>query len=189
LSIECSRVSLLQQTRRGRQKGEHFDFAGRLSRSVFDEIGIPRDADSYLCGPSQFMADMKEALAALGIAPQRIHAEIFGGDNSKTLGVSAPRTRLLICPRRKTTPPSRVVARSGSAAYWNASKYQSILELAEACDAPSLWSCRTGVCVTTARAAWFPGQSSTDPSPSKSPPTRTYLFAVSQPVSNVVIDL
>jgi ferredoxin-NADP reductase len=66
--------------------GERFDFAGRLSRSVFDEIGIPRDADVYLCGPSHFMSDMKETLAAFGVAPRQIHAEIFSGDNSKIPG-------------------------------------------------------------------------------------------------------
>ena len=35
---------------------------------------------------------------------------------------------------------------SGIAAHWKASAYQSILELAEACDVPVRWSCRTGVC-------------------------------------------
>ena len=44
--------------------GEDFDATGHLSRSVFDEVGIPREADVYLCGPDRFMADMKEALAA-----------------------------------------------------------------------------------------------------------------------------
>ena len=46
--------------------GEDFDAAGHLSRSVFDEVGVPRDADVYLCGPTRFMAEMKEALARLG---------------------------------------------------------------------------------------------------------------------------
>src|SRR5438067_2291537 len=45
--------------------GEDFDAAGHLSRSVFDEVGIPREAGVYLCGPVRFMAEMKEALAAL----------------------------------------------------------------------------------------------------------------------------
>src|SRR5581483_5861023 len=48
--------------------GEDFDAAGRLSRSVLDAVGIPKEADVYLCGPDRFMADMKEALAALGVA-------------------------------------------------------------------------------------------------------------------------
>ena len=59
--------------------GEDFDATGHLSRSVFDEVGLPQEADVYLCGPTRFMADMKEALAAFGLAPQRIHAEIFNG--------------------------------------------------------------------------------------------------------------
>jgi ferredoxin-NADP reductase len=46
--------------------GEDFDATGHLSRSVFAEAGLPRDADVYLCGPTGFMADMKQELAALG---------------------------------------------------------------------------------------------------------------------------
>ena len=42
--------------------GEAFNAAGHLSRAVFEEAGIPREAEVYLCGPARFMADMKEAL-------------------------------------------------------------------------------------------------------------------------------
>src|SRR5258706_53676 len=73
--------------------GEDFDATGHLSRSVFDEVGIPREADVYLCGPTRFMADMKEALAALGVAPERIHVEIFNGSESMTPGVVGAATR------------------------------------------------------------------------------------------------
>ena len=69
--------------------GEDFNATGRFSRSVFDELGLPRDADVYLCGPTRFMADMKEALTALGVAPERIHIEIFNGGESMTPGVVA----------------------------------------------------------------------------------------------------
>src|SRR6185369_5876203 len=37
--------------------GEDFDATGHLSRSVFDELRVPREADVYLCGPTRFMAD------------------------------------------------------------------------------------------------------------------------------------
>ncbi|MGA2730884.1 MAG: 2Fe-2S iron-sulfur cluster-binding protein [Terracidiphilus sp.] len=37
-------------------------------------------------------------------------------------------------------------ARNAIAAHWEASAYQSILELAEACDVPVRCSCRAGVC-------------------------------------------
>jgi ferredoxin-NADP reductase len=63
----------------GDTMGEDFDAAGRLSRSVLDKVGVPRDAQAYLCGPGRFMADMKEELSALGLSPDRIHVELFNG--------------------------------------------------------------------------------------------------------------
>ena len=127
--------------------GEDFDATGHLSRSVFDAVGIPRQADVYLCGPTRFMADMKEALAALGVAPERIHAEIFNGSESMTPGVVGTATRAPHLPNDDAnTGPLVSFARSGIAVHWNASAYQSILELAEACGVLVCWSCRTGVC-------------------------------------------
>ena len=66
---------------------EDFNATGHLSRSVFDEVGVPREADVYVCGPTRFMAEMKEALAAVGVAPERIHVELFNGSESMTPGV------------------------------------------------------------------------------------------------------
>ena len=169
--------------------GEHFDFAGRLSRSVFDEIGIPRDADVYLCGPSQFMADMKETLAAFGVALQQIHAEIFSGDNSKTPGgIRATHEAPHLPADEDNTGPLVSFARSGIAAHWNASKYQSILELAEACDVPALWSCRTGVC-HNCESGLVSGTVIYRPEPLEKPATGNLLTCCSQPVRDVVIDL
>jgi ferredoxin-NADP reductase len=74
-------------------RAEDFDAAGHLSRSVFDKVGIPREADVYLCGPIRFMADMKEALGMLGVAPERIHVELFNGSESLTPGVVGTATR------------------------------------------------------------------------------------------------
>ena len=169
--------------------GENFDFAGRLSRSLFDEISIPRDADVYLCGPSQFMADMKGTLAALGVAPQRIHAEIFNGDNSKTPGgIRATHKAPHLPADEDTTGPLVSFARSGIVAHWNASKYQSILELAEACDVPALWSCRTGVC-HNCESGLVSGTVVYGPEPLEKPATGNLLICCSQPARDVVIDL
>ena len=63
---------------------EDFDATGHLSRSVFDAVGVPRDAEVYICGPTRFMEEMKEALATLGVAPERMHVEIFNGSESMT---------------------------------------------------------------------------------------------------------
>src|SRR5882757_2460117 len=93
------------------------------------------------------MTDMKEILAALDITPDRIHVEIFNGGESMTPGVVGAVTRLPHpLASDANTGPLVSFARSGVAAHWKTSGYQSILELAEACDVPVRWSCRTGVC-------------------------------------------
>ena len=59
--------------------GEDFDGSGHLSPAVFNEVRVPREADVYICGPTRFMVDMKEALATVGVAPERIQVELFNG--------------------------------------------------------------------------------------------------------------
>src|SRR5262249_30207098 len=94
--------------------GEDFDATGHLSRSVFDEVGIPREADVYLCGPTRFIADMKEALAASGVARARIHVEIFSGSESMTPGVvGAPTLAPHVPEDDASTGPLVSFARSG----------------------------------------------------------------------------
>src|SRR6185437_16013026 len=94
--------------------GEDFDAVGHLSRSVFDEVGIPREAEIYLCGPTRFMSDMKEALAALDVRPERIHVEIFNGSESMSPGVVGAALRTPHLPRDDAnTGPLVSFARSG----------------------------------------------------------------------------
>jgi ferredoxin-NADP reductase/MOSC domain-containing protein YiiM len=169
--------------------GEDFDATGHLSRSVFDQAGVPRDADVYLCGPNRFMADMKEALATLGVAPERIHAEIFNGSESMTPGVVGAVTRTPHLPKDDAdTGPLVSFARSGIAAHWKASAYQSILELAEACDVPVRWACRTGVC-HSCETGLVSGAVVYGPEPLERPADGNLLVCCSQPTSDVVIDL
>ena len=169
--------------------GEDFDATGHLSRSVFDEVGIPREADVYLCGPTRFMADMKEALAALGVAPERIHVEIFNGSESMTPGVVGAATRAPHLPKDDAnTGPLVSFARSGIAAHWKPSAYQSILELAEACDVPVRWSCRTGVC-HNCESGLVSGAVAYGPQPLEKPADGNLLVCCSQPIRDVVIDL
>jgi len=169
--------------------GEDFDASGHLSRSVFDEVGVSREADIYLCGPTRFMADMKEALATLGVPPQRIHVEIFNGSEPMTPGVVSAATRAPHPPKDDlNTGPLVSFARSGIAAHWKASAYQSILELAEACDVPVRWSCRTGVC-HSCESGLVSGAVVYRPEPLEKPAEGNLLVCCSQPVRDVVIDL
>jgi ferredoxin-NADP reductase/MOSC domain-containing protein YiiM len=169
--------------------GEDFDAVGHLSRPVFDEVGVPREADVYLCGPTSFMGQMREALASLGVKPERIHVELFNGSEPMTPGVVGSATRAPHLPKDDVnTGPLVSFARSGIAAHWNASAYQSILELAEACDVPVRWSCRTGVCHNCESGLIF-GSVAYQPDPLDPPAQGNLLICCSQPHGDVVIDI
>jgi len=169
--------------------GEDFNATGRFSQSVFDELGLPRDADIYLCGPTQFMADMKGALTALGVARERVHVEIFNGGESKTPGLVGGVTRAPHPPNDDAKTGSFVsFARSGISAHWNPSRYASILEMAEACDVPVRWACRTGVC-HNCESGLVSGAIVYEPEPLDKPADGNLLVCCSQPTSDVVIDL
>src|SRR4051794_2448387 len=79
--------------------GEDFDAAGHLSRSIFDEVGLPREADIYLCGPTRFMAEMKDMVALSGVPPERIHVELFNGSESMSPGVVSAAMRVPHLPK------------------------------------------------------------------------------------------
>jgi ferredoxin-NADP reductase/MOSC domain-containing protein YiiM/ferredoxin len=169
--------------------GTDFDAAGRLSRAAFDRAGLTQDADVYLCGPSQFMADMKAALAEHGVRPDRVHVEIFNGGESLTPGVAAAASKPPHPPTADLeTGPLVSFARSGIAAHWNSSVYQSLLELAEACDVPVRWACRTGVC-HNCESGLVSGEVAYDPQPLDLPATGDLLICCSRPAGDVVVDL
>ena len=169
--------------------GEDFDATGHLSRSVFAGFGLARDAEVYLCWPSRFMEYIKQELASFGVAPEQIHSEIFSGSASMTPGVVGGVTQAPHMPKEDSnTGPLVSFARSGIAAHWNASRYQSILELAEACDVPVRWSCRTGVC-HTCESGLISGAVVYGPEPLEMPANGNLLVCCSQPKSDIVIDL
>jgi ferredoxin len=79
-------------------------------------------------------------------------------------------------------------ARSGLAPRWDASAYRSILELAEACDVPVRWSCRTGVC-HNCESGLISGAVAYEPDPLDPPADGNVLICCSRPRGDVVIDL
>jgi ferredoxin-NADP reductase/ferredoxin len=169
--------------------GEDFDATGHLSPVALDEAGVPREADFYLCGPTRFLADMKVALTARDVAPQRVHAEIFNGGETLTPGIAAAAARVPHPPQADAdTGPLVSFARSGIAAHWNAALYPSILELAEACDVPVRWSCRSGVC-HNCESGLVSGTVSYGSEPLDMPAQGNVLVCCAAPVGDVVIDL
>jgi ferredoxin-NADP reductase len=169
--------------------GKDFDAAGHLSQTMFEKAGIPPEADVYLCGPMAFMTDMKAALTAYGVAAERVHMEIFNGSEPIRPGVVPTATRTPHVPANDSdTGPLVSFARSGIAAHWNQSSYQSILELAEACDVPVRWSCRAGVC-HTCESGLVSGAVAYGPEPLDQPAAGNLLVCCSRPIQDVVIDL
>jgi ferredoxin-NADP reductase/MOSC domain-containing protein YiiM/ferredoxin len=169
--------------------GEDFDAAGHLSRAVFDKVGVPREADVYLCGPNRFMAEMRESLAEMGVGAERIHVEIFTGSEPNTPGVVGAGVRTPHMPKDDDGTGALVsFVRSGIAAHWKSSAYQSILELAEACDVPVRWSCRTGVC-HNCESGLISGRVAYGPEPLDKPADGNVLSCCSQPIGDVAIDL
>ena len=129
-------------------EGRDFDSPGRLTGSLLAELDPPRDAEAYLCGPTSFMDEISASLAALGIDASRIHSEPFGPAPGVTPGIAATPARAPHPPAGKPADGATIeFARSNLAIPWS-DDYTSLLELAEACDVPVRWSCRTGVCHT-----------------------------------------
>ena len=172
----------------GDRPGVDFDAEGRLGAPVLAELGVPRDADFYLCGPAAFMAEMSAGLAGWEVPGNRIHTEIFGAGPSLTPGVAAtPRKP----PHQPVGPagggPLVSFARSGLNVPWGP-PFQSLLELAEACDVPVRWSCRTGVC-HNCETALIAGTVSYRLDPVDPPAADNVLICCSQPAADVVVDL
>jgi ferredoxin-NADP reductase/ferredoxin len=149
----------------GDRMGEDLGATGRLSRSVFDAVGIPKQTDVYLCRPARFMSDMKAALAGFGVA--RVPHLPEDGAN---------------------TGPLASFARSGIAVHWKSSRYLSILEPAEACDMPGRWSCRIGVC-HNCKSGLVSGAATCDPQPLDEPADGKLLVCCSRPADDLAVDL
>jgi ferredoxin-NADP reductase len=165
-----------------------FDAPGRLNMRVLQQLNLPRNGDFYICGPSTFMSDLTSGLTALGVAPDRIHTEMFGPGPSITPGVAASARRPPHLPAGLPGSGALVsFARTGLNVRWGPT-FHSLLELAEACDVPVRWSCRTGVC-HTCETGLVVGTIGYRPDPVDAPADGNVLICCSQPEGDVVIDL
>lgn len=165
-----------------------YDAVGRITPEALEAAGVPIDGVYYLCGPTAFMEALREALAAIGVAVGRVHTEIFGAQGSITPGVVAG-------PRRPPHQPEGApgsgplisFVRTGLNVRWDEGR-ASILELAEACDVPARWSCRTGVC-HTCETGLLDGTVDYSPEPLEAPADGNLLVCCSRPETDLAIDL
>ena len=85
------------------------------------------------------------------------------------------------------TGPEVTFARSGLATTWS-DGYGSVLELAEACDVPTRWSCRTGVCHTCVTGL-LSGTATYATPPLEPPGADELLICSVRPTTDLVLDL
>ncbi|HEV2157634.1 MOSC and FAD-binding oxidoreductase domain-containing protein [Bradyrhizobium sp.] len=165
-----------------------FDSAGHLDLPLLRRLNLPHDSDFYLCGPASFMNDLTAGLSGWGVARDRIHTELFGAGPSLTPGIAvSPKTPPHLPAGAPGPGPMVSFARSGLNVCWGPS-YASLLELAEACDVPVRWSCRTGVC-HNCESGLIAGGVSYQPDPLDAPADGNVLICCSRPQGDIVIDL
>jgi ferredoxin-NADP reductase/MOSC domain-containing protein YiiM/ferredoxin len=191
--------SLLKQLSHGRgyivysrpaaidQVGADFNAPGHIDTALIEKIGVSRDSDFYLCGPSSFLQNMRDGLQNWGVLAGNVHTEIFGSLEAITPGMA----QVVHTPHLPQGPPGSgppvSFARSGITAAWDR-KFGSLLELAEACDVPVRWSCRIGVC-HTCMTGLIDGSITYNPEPLERPASGNVLVCCSQPNAGVTLDL
>ena len=191
--------SLLQQLPHGRSSivysrpatadrvGAEFDIPGHIDVVLLEKLDVPRNSDFYLCGPSSFLQNMSDGLGHWGVPSQNVYTEIFGGLGGITPGMA----RVDHTPHLPQGPPgsgpSVSFARSGITVSWDR-RFASLLELAEACDIPVRWSCRTGVC-HTCMTGLISGSITYQPEPLERPGPGNVLVCCSQPDADVILDV
>jgi ferredoxin-NADP reductase/MOSC domain-containing protein YiiM len=169
------------------RQGVDFSAEGRLSIEAIRGLGLPSEAQAYLCGPTLFMDQLSAGLAACGLESAHIHMETFGAAAALTPGIAAASVPPHIPPGPAGLGPEVQFARSAISAPWGP-PYTSLLEFAEACDVPTRWSCRTGVC-HNCETALLAGAVRYDPEPLEPAAQGNILICCAQPTEAVVVDL
>jgi ferredoxin-NADP reductase/MOSC domain-containing protein YiiM len=168
--------------------GVDYDSVGHVDTPLLDRLGVTRDADFYLCGPPSFLSSLTASLKIWGVDSARIHEEIFGPEERIAPGMAPSSHQPVHAPAGKPgAGPHISFTRSGLTVSWD-SRFSSLLELAEACDVPVRWSCRTGVC-HTCECALIGGTVHYQPDPLEPPAAGNVLICCSTPSGDVEIDL
>jgi ferredoxin-NADP reductase/MOSC domain-containing protein YiiM len=161
---------------------------GRLTKEALDGLAVPPGATAYICGPASFMADMRDALTAIGLEAAAIHTELFGALAAINPGITG---QVATSPHQPPGPPGKgplvTFARSGLSVPFG-DDWRSVLDLADACDVPTRWSCRTGVCHTCVTPL-LSGDIAYDPDPLELPADGQVLICCATPGTDIVLDM
>ena len=188
LAFSAEVSDLIAELPHARQQVFYTSAVGRLDARAIADLGLPPDATVYMCGPDGFMSDMRGALTDAGIDASHIHTELFGALPPINPGIVDKSTgRPHPPPGLAGSGPPVSFSRSGLTVNWSA-EYGGILEFAEACDVPTRFSCRSGVCHTCVTQV-IAGRTSYTQPPLELPSEGTVLICVAEPTSDLVLDL
>ncbi len=161
---------------------------GRLTKDALASLDLPASATAYICGPAAFMTSMRDGLAALGLVQAALHTELFGALSAINPGLTGQKSRPPHQPPGpRGTGPLVTFARSGITTPFSNDRHH-VLELAEACDVPTRWSCRTGVCHTCVTPL-LSGDISYSPDPLEPPADGQVLICCARPSTEIVLDM
>lgn len=161
--------------------GSDYDTKGHLTLDLIKGLGVPRGGEYYLCGPRGWMRDLSAGLLSWGVSPE-LHVEIFGSEPLEG-AERAPHPP----PGEPGTGPEVAFTSSGLTVRRDPA-FASLLELAEACDVPVAWSCRTGVC-HSCECGLVAGELDYEPDPLEEPERGRALICCSRPASDVALEL
>jgi ferredoxin-NADP reductase/MOSC domain-containing protein YiiM len=177
-------VRIYSRPSENEQQGMDYDIQGRLNLELLKKLKIPLQSEWYLCGPEGYLSDTRAALRSLGIPEGNIRYEDFGNHS-----VNAPNSTT--APHlpfdNAGTGPLVTFAKSKISFPWN-SHFRNLLEAAEACDVPVLWSCRTGVC-HRCESGIIDGKVAYSPDPLDPPAEGNVLICCAAPVAPLELDL
>ncbi len=161
---------------------------GRPTQALLTSLRLPPTTHAYLCGPAAFVTGLTAALVSVGLDPRRVRSELFTPLEQLTPGIASgamPRPHLPDGPAGDG--PLVAFTRSDLTVAWHR-RFTSLLELAEACDVPVRWSCRTGVC-HTCEVGLADGKVAYDPDPIELPAEGSALSCCAVPETDLVVDL
>ncbi|OQP41112.1 sulfurase [Niastella yeongjuensis] len=165
------------------QMGIQYDIQGHLDVTALNNLKLPPGSYFYLCGPTGYMSAITGALQSLGIPGEQIKTESFGNAGIENPVASPPH----LPEDNSGTGPLVNFTKSNISFNWS-SRFNNILEAAEACDIPVSWSCRVGVC-HRCESSLLDGKIQYNPTPLDPPATGRLLICCSLPVTDIELDL
>jgi ferredoxin-NADP reductase len=156
--------------------GRDFHAEGRVDAAALRDLGVPGDAEHYLCGPAAFLDGLTAGLREAGVPDALVRSERFGPGAPRRPDPGAP----------AAAPAAVAFSRSGVNATWDSS-CPTLLDLAEANGVPAASGCRIGSC-HSCRTEVLDGSVRHDPEPLEPPPDGSALLCCALPEGDVVLD-